>query len=146
MYQVFHPPKRGLALLGLATLRARCTGGRRTLELALRLWLVHLLAHLLLAHLLLAHLLLAHLLTHLLLVHLLAHLLRVHLLAHGVLLLVGTAGRAESAVLLRRLLRLRAGLAKVGEAHIFGDRVDWKEDRSELLHGKKSVGADDWWW
>ena len=57
-----------------------------------------------------------HLLTHLLLVHLLAHLLRVHLLAHGVLLLVGTAGRAESAVLLRRLLRLRAEMKLPGLA------------------------------
>ena len=113
-----HSPERGLALLGLATLSARCARGRGALELTLRLCLVHLLAHLLLAHLLLA--------THLLLTHLLVHLLRVHLLAHGVLLLIGTAGGAESTVLLCGLLRLCAGIAKGRVAHV---REGWVVER-----------------
>jgi hypothetical protein len=105
--------------LGLAALSAWCTRIRSTLELALGLCLVHLLAHLLLAHLLLAHLLLANLL----LAHLLVHLLLVHLLAHGVLLLVGTTSGAESAVLLRRLLSLCAGLAEARVAHVGDSRL-----------------------
>jgi len=104
-----HSPERSLALLGLATLSARCARGRGALELTLRLCLVHLLAHLLLAHLGL---------THLLLTQLLVHLLLVHLLAHGVLLLIGTAGGAESTVLLCGLLRLCAGLAESRVAHV----------------------------
>ena len=83
---------------------ARCARGRGALELTLRLCLVHLLAHLLLAHLGLTHLL--------------VHLLLVHLLAHGVLLLIGTAGGAESTVLLCGLLRLCAGLAEGRVAHV----------------------------
>lgn len=60
------------------------------------------------------------------LVHGLAHRLThrlVHLLAHRVLLLVGDAGRAESTMLLCSRLRLRAGLAKVREAHFRVGRV-----------------------
>jgi hypothetical protein len=108
-------------------LSARRARGRRTLELALGLCLVHLLAHLL-THLLLAHLLLAHLL----LTHLLVHLLLVHLLAHGVLLLVGTASSAESTVLLCGLLRLCAGLAETRVAHV-GEGWLVEVDKSRMV-------------